>query len=82
MMYEPFVFITLVACVVFQILAWRAEDRAYKAERRYKQLRTNIALLEHELTPRFSTDDPEFLAGWNMAMGKAKSMIGEVRRNA
>ena len=76
-----FLFI-LAMCVTFLICAFRAEDRAWQAERKYDRLRASLAQLELELIPQLKEDDPELLAGWNMAMGKAKSMIGEVRRNA
>lgn len=77
------IFIALLAfCVTFLILAFRAENRAWEWEQRYNRLRTKLVQLECELTPKFDKDDPEFLAGWNMAMGKIKGMVKEVRKNA
>ena len=80
--YEPFVFFTLVACVVFQVLAWRAEDRAYEAEQKYKRLRLSLWQLEFELKLKADVSDPEFIAGWNMAMQHTKSMIREIKKHA
>ena len=76
-----FLFI-LAMCVTFLICAFRAEDRAWQAERKYDRLRASLAQLELELIPQLKEDDPEFLAGWNMAMGKAQSMIERVLKNA
>ena len=76
-----FLFI-LAMCVTFLICAFRAEDRAWQAERKYDRLRASLAQLELELIPQLKEDDPEFLVGWNMAMGKAKSMIERVLKDA
>ena len=76
-----FMFI-LAMCVTFLMCAFRAEDRAWQAERKYERLRASLAQLELELIPQLKEDDPEFLVGWNMAMGKAKSMIERVLKDA
>lgn len=76
-----FLFI-LAMCVTFLICAFRAEDRAWQAERKYDRLRASLAQLELELVPQFKEDDPEFLAGWNMAMGHIKTMVREIRKHA
>ena len=72
----------LAMCVTFLICAFRAEDRAWQAERKYDRLRASLAQLELELIPQFKEDDPEFLAGWNMAMGHIKTMVREIRKHA
>jgi hypothetical protein len=76
-----FLFI-LAMCVTFLICAFRAEDRAWQAERKYDRLRASLAQLELELVPKFKVDDPEFCAGWNMAMQHTKSMIREIKKHA
>ena len=76
-----FLFI-LAMCVTFLICAFRAEDRAWQAERKYDRLRASLAQLELELIPQFKEDDPEFCAGWNLAVGKAQSMIERVLKDA
>jgi hypothetical protein len=76
-----FLFI-LAMCVTFLICAFRAEDRAWQAERKYDRLRASLAQLELELVPKFKVDDPEFYAGWNLAMGKVQSMIERVLKDA
>jgi hypothetical protein len=76
-----FMFI-LAMCVTFLICAFRAEDKAWEWEKKYRKLRSDIVFLEYELTPTVRDGDPEFLAGWNMAMGKAKSMIERVLKDA
>ena len=72
----------LAMCVAFLICAFRAEDRAWEAERKYDRLRASLAQLELELVPKFKVDDPEFCAGWNLAMGKVQSMIERVLKDA
>ena len=64
------------------VIAWRAEDRAFEAEQKYKRLRTSLAQLELELVPKFKVDDPEFCAGWNLAMGHIKTMVREIKKHA
>lgn len=76
-----FLFI-LAMCVTFLICAFRAEDRAWQAERKYDRLRASLAQLELELIPQLKEDDPEFLAGWNLAMGRIKAMVREIKRHA
>ena len=76
-----FLFI-LVMCVTFLICAFRAEDRAWEWEKKYRKLRSDIAFLGCELMPAVRDDDPEFLVGWNLALGKAKSMIERVLKDA
>ena len=68
--------------VAFLVIAWRAEDRAFEAEQKYKRLRTSLAQLELELVPKFKVDDPEFCAGWNLAMGHIKTMVREIKKHA
>ena len=76
-----FLFI-LAMCVTFLICAFRAEDRAWQAERKYDRLRASLAQLELELVPKFKVDDPEFCAGWNLAMGHIKTMVREIKKHA
>ena len=76
-----FLFI-LAMCVTFLIFAFRAEDRPWQAERKYDRLRASLAQLELELIPQLKEDDPEFLVGWNMAMGHIKTMVREIRKHA
>lgn len=76
-----FIFV-LVFAVFFMIRAWFAEDRAHGAMVKYNRLKKQLDQLEFELAPRFKGNDPEFLAGYNMAMGRAKMMIGRVRDDA
>ena len=76
-----FLFI-LAMCVTFLIFAFRAEDRAWQAERKYDRLRASLVQLELELIPQLKEDDPEFLVGWNMAMGHIKTMVREIRKHA
>ena len=72
----------LAYCMFLLICAARADDRAWEWEEKYRKLRSDIVFLEYELTPVVRDDDPEFLAGWNMAMGKAQSMIERVLKDA
>ncbi len=81
-MQTSIVIFILFMCVAFLAIAWRAEDRAFEAEQKYKRLRTSLAQLELELVPKFKVDDPEFCAGWNLAMGKVQSMIERVLKDA
>lgn len=76
-----FLFI-LAMCVTFLICAFRAEDRAWQAERKYDRLQASLAQLELELVPKFKVDDPEFYAGWNLAMGHIKTMVREIKKHA
>ena len=76
-----FLFI-LAMCVTFLICAFRAEDRAWQAERKYDRLRASLAQLELELIPQLKEDDPEFLAGWNLAMGHIKTMVEGIKKHA
>ncbi len=57
--------------------AWGIGE-AWEWEKKYRKLRSDIVFLEYELTPTVRDSDPEFLVGWNLAMGKAKSMIERV----
>ena len=81
-MQTSIVIFILFMCVAFLAIAWRAEDRAFEAEQKYKRLRTSLAQLELELVPKFKVDDPEFCAGWNLAMGKVQSVIKRVLKDA
>ena len=81
-MQTSIVIFILFMCVAFLAIAWRAEDRAFEAEQKYKRLRTSLAQLELELVPKFKVDDPEFYAGWNLAMGHIKTMVREIRKHA
>ena len=72
----------LAYCLFLLTYAARADDRAWEWEKKYRKLRSDIVFLECELTPTVRDDDPEFLVGWNLALGKAKSMIERVLKDA
>ena len=76
-----FLFI-LAMCVTFLICAFRAEDRAWEWEKKYRKLRSDVVFLVYELTPTVRDDDPEFLVGCNMSMGHIKSMVRQIRKHA
>lgn len=72
------IFLAILAfCVVLLVCAFRAENRAYEAEEKYRKLRLNLYFVECQLVPKFDKDDPEFLSGWNMAIGKASILVRE-----
>ena len=81
-MQMAFLVFILTMCVVFLICAWRAEDRAYETEQKYKRLRMSFIQLELGLNLKTDMHDPEFVAGWNMAMLHTKSMIREIKKHA
>lgn len=81
-MQMAFLVFILTMCIAFLICAWKAEDRAYEAEQKYKRLRLSLWQLEFELKLKADVSDPEFIAGWNMAMQHTKSMIREIKKHA
>ena len=81
-MQTSIVIFILFMCVAFLICAWRAEDRAYEAEQKYKRLRLSLSQLELELKLKADMHDPDFISGWNMAMQHTKSMIREIKKHA
>ena len=72
----------LAMCVTFLICAFRAEDRAWEAERKYDRLRASLAMLELDMKLKFDKSDPDFCAGWNLAMGHIRTMVREIKKHA
>ena len=82
-MAQIIIFIFLLAlCIFFLVCAFLSDNRAQEAEERYRRLSASLGQLELDLKFKFEKNDPEFYAGWNLAMGHIRTMVREIKKHA